>query len=159
MTRKHRWAEKTGYPKIQLTGLGGCCGSHLCIPGQTCHMIRISRINQSINQFVLLRINYIHTSHQKAVIYNGCTYNKFLQCCLKGDVNRLSLRTILCRITLRDSATLFINMYACFLIKILHVGKSRVANMRLALRSLGRKVIFLKTLLYATHNFRNDSER
>ena len=25
-------------------------------------------INQSINQFVLLRINYIHTSHQKAVI-------------------------------------------------------------------------------------------
>ena len=50
-------------------------------------------------------------------------------------------------------------MYACFLIKILHVVKSRVANLRLALQSLGRKVIFLKTLLYATHNFRNDSER
>ena len=87
------------------------------------------------------------------------TYNKCIQCCHKGDVTRLSLRTILCRITLRDSAALFINLYACFLINILHVGKSRVANMRLALQSLGRKVIFLKTLLYATHNFRNDSER
>ena len=50
-------------------------------------------------------------------------------------------------------------MYACFLIKMLHVGRSRVANMRLALQSLGRKVIFLKTLFYATHTFRNDSER
>ena len=45
-------------------------------------------------------------------------------------------------------------MYACFLIKILHVGKSRVANTRLALQSLGRTEIVLKTLLYATHNFR-----
>ena len=33
-------------------------------------------------------------------------------------------------------------MYACFLINILHVGKSRVANIRLALQSLGRKVIY-----------------
>ena len=39
-------------------------------------------------------------------------------------------------------------MYACFLIKILHVGKSRVANMRLALQSLGIKVSFLKTYIY-----------
>ena len=64
--------------------------------------------------------------------------------------------------TMQDHITRFCNtlhkMYACFIIKILHVGKSRVANMRLALQSLGRKVIFLQTLLYATHNFRNDSE-
>ena len=50
-------------------------------------------------------------------------------------------------------------IYTCFLIRVLHVGKPRSANMRLALQSLGKTVIFLKTLLYATHNFHKDSQR
>ena len=44
-------------------------------------------------------------------------------------------------------------MYACLLIKILHVGKSHVANMRLALQSLGRKVIFLKNIVVCNTSF------
>ena len=54
MTEKQRWAEKRGYRKIQLTGLGGCCGSHLCIPatsvfrpplysGHICEVASLSR--------------------------------------------------------------------------------------------------------------------
>ena len=54
---------------------------------------------------------------------SDCTYGAILN------------KDVLLLLLLRDSATLFINMYACFLIKILHVGKSRAANMRLAMNT------------------------
>ena len=119
-----------------------------------------TRRYQSINQFILLRINYIHTSHQKSR-YLERVYIQYNSPMLPQGRRK---QTVTPYNTMQDHikrlcSTLHKNMYACFLNKNLHVGKSRVTNMRLALQSLGRKVIFLKTLLYATHNFRNDSER